>query len=692
MPNMPIVPRQQSNSRRRQRYGTSLVATTLIAVGMPLAATPASAAIVNPPANGHSIISFPARDFVSAAGYARGDRPIVEVLRGGFVVGTTLPVTPQDDLGTPGIFEGLVDINHGAPEPCWEGVTPNIQPGDVIRVSDGLGNGDETVTAGVTVTQPATRDPLNSDVVTVKGTAVSATGGQIPVDQLESRVVANKQEFVKSGTRTLRADFTGNVAGGADGFLAYDGPLALTWTATWTGMNAVSTVDGLSDGERAVANESRAMWNGANPLVLTEQTIYEFGQVKGPGAGCLAPAAVGPSTPDMTAASDSGVSSVDNVTSNTTPTFAGLAGVAGATSANLYVDGVLNGSAPVTGTSYSLTPNSPLSDGPHQITVGATAAAAEMPSNGALAITVDTLAPAAPNVTSAVAVAGSTTAVSVKGNAEGGAAVSLSTNSLCTPVVGSSSAAAFASPGIAATVAAGSITKFFAKATDPAGNASACSTSSVTYAQDSVRPTVLTRTPATNATGVAQAGNLTARFSENVVGVGGSTFTLKKSLNNAAVTGAVTYNATTRTATLNPTASLAAGTRYTATVTSGVKDAAGNTLLTSAWSFTTGPRQVVTAKSPAANAINVKRLANVTAKFSEHVIGSTTAFTLKKTSTGALVGATVTYNATTHVATLNPRVTLSAKTRYTAVLSARIWDLDSNTLAPTSWTFTTGAS
>jgi hypothetical protein len=54
----------------------------------------------------------------------------------------------------------------------------------------------------------------------------------------------------------------------------------------------------------------------------------------------------------------------------------------------------------------------------------------------------------------------------------------------------------------------------------------------------------------------------------------------------------VTYNATTRVATLNPNATLAANTRFTATLTGGaaaIRDAGGNPIPTTSWSFTTGP-------------------------------------------------------------------------------------------------------
>lgn len=57
----------------------------------------------------------------------------------------------------------------------------------------------------------------------------------------------------------------------------------------------------------------------------------------------------------------------------------------------------------------------------------------------------------------------------------------------------------------------------------------------------------------------------------------------------AAVAGAVGYNAATGVATFTPTASLAAGALFTATITTGAKDLANNPMANQAvWSFTTG--------------------------------------------------------------------------------------------------------
>ena len=52
----------------------------------------------------------------------------------------------------------------------------------------------------------------------------------------------------------------------------------------------------------------------------------------------------------------------------------------------------------------------------------------------------------------------------------------------------------------------------------------------------------------------------------------------------------MSYSASTRVVTLNPSSTLAANTRFTVTLTGGtgaIKDAAGNPLTTVSWTFTT---------------------------------------------------------------------------------------------------------
>jgi hypothetical protein len=108
----------------------------------------------------------------------------------------------------------------------------------------------------------------------------------------------------------------------------------------------------------------------------------------------LAPSA--PSTPDMTAGSDSGAVNTDNITRILTPTFTGTA-EAGATVRLYDTDGTtVLGSGVATGGTWSIT-TSPLGDGVHTITAKATDAVGNVSSaSTGLAVTIDASTPVAP--------------------------------------------------------------------------------------------------------------------------------------------------------------------------------------------------------------------------------------------------------------------------------------------------------
>ncbi|CAA9395404.1 MAG: hypothetical protein AVDCRST_MAG03-881 [uncultured Rubrobacteraceae bacterium] len=139
---------------------------------------------------------------------------------------------------------------------------------------------------------------------------------------------------------------------------------------------------------------------------------------------------------------------------------------------------------------------------------------------------------------------------------------------------------------LAAAISDGTHT-FTARATDAAGNTSPES-DPLKVTVDTVAPSVVGVSPAHRATGVSPRANLVATFSE-VMGeatVNRTTVKLVRSGTTRAVPAAVTYDATTSKATLNPSAKLMPGTRYTATVTTGVEDLAGHSpSATKAWSF-----------------------------------------------------------------------------------------------------------
>jgi hypothetical protein len=224
------------------------------------------------------------------------------------------------------------------------------------------------------------------------------------------------------------------------------------------------------------------------------------------------------------------------------------------------------------------------------------------------------------------------------------------------------------------------------------GNASARS-AAVTPRTEFVPPTVTARTPASGAKAVSPTANLTAKLNEPVTGTGTSTFVLR--LGTKVVPAAVSYNATTRVVTLNPTGSLAADRTYKATL-SGIRDNAGNLMATSEWSFTTGPAPVITATSPAAGATKVRRNANVTATFSEAVTGVTaTTVRMTRASSGAGVSTKASFNPTTRVLTINPAASLAANTQYRVTItggSGAVRDLADNPFATRTWTFTTGST
>ena len=204
---------------------------------------------------------------------------------------------------------------------------------------------------------------------------------------------------------------------------------------------------------------------------------------------------------------------------------------------------------------------------------------------------------------------------------------------------------------------------YTATATDAATNVSLPSAGR-TITVDTVRPLVSSTVPTAGASAIAVGANVTATFSEPMTpaSLTLTSFSLAPT-GGSALAAAVTYNATTRVATLNPTAALVAGVSYTATITTAVADLAGNTLLAAhTWTFTAATATdttppTVSSRTPLAAATNVGVSTNVTATFSEPVTGvSGTSFTLEGPGTTP-VGAVVTYDGPSRTATLNPSAT-----------------------------------
>jgi hypothetical protein len=196
---------------------------------------------------------------------------------------------------------------------------------------------------------------------------------------------------------------------------------------------------------------------------------------------------------------------------------------------------------------------------------------------------------------------------------------------------------------------------------------------------------------------VAISGNIAAAFSEamNPLTISTATFTLKQG--TTAVTGTVSYAGVT--ATFNPLNNLAPSTTYTATITTGARDLAGNALATAfVWSFTTGAtpdttRPTVSSTVPVNGATAVAINQTINATFSE-AMGpltiSTAHFTLRGPGATAVTG-TVGYDVISKIATFTPAGNLAPSTTYTATITTGARDLAGNALATDFvWSFSTG--
>ncbi len=217
------------------------------------------------------------------------------------------------------------------------------------------------------------------------------------------------------------------------------------------------------------------------------------------------------------------------------------------------------------------------------------------------------------------------------------------------------------------------------------------------HVADTTPPTVLSTSPADHQTDQAVTSVVRATFSEAMdpSTVNTSTFTLKYGGNDP-VGGTVGYTGTT--ATFSPDAELAYSTTYTATITTGAKDLAGNPVAHDhSWTFTTGVAPDTTpptaATAPANGEMDVAVSTSITATFSEAMDPTaidTSSFTVKDGRNNPVDG-TVTYSGTT--ATFRPAVALAHATAYVATISRTVKDLAGNPLESDKiWSFTTATT
>lgn len=130
----------------------------------------------------------------------------------------------------------------------------------------------------------------------------------------------------------------------------------------------------------------------------------------------------------------------------------------------------------------------------------------------------------------------------------------------------------------------------FSVAASTAGGGSDPTPAAASWTVDLTAPTATPVSPTDGATGVPLTGSAIVEFSESIdpSSLDGTTFLLQPAAGGPSVVANVSYDAPTKRGKLVPVGSLQAGTQYSVTVATGVRDLAGNSLAAPlSWSFTT---------------------------------------------------------------------------------------------------------
>jgi hypothetical protein len=255
------------------RRASLLVCTIMMAGGI-------GAAIAAVPSDPDNIIAFPNRDFVSVSGYQNriGEELLMTVERKGVVIGSAKPTVKKGDPA----FE----INHPGGY-CWGAgtdlkVTPDILPGDIVR----LVNVNGSLSEDVTVMSPAVTETVKTkpDTVVITGTI------QDPIDvdpaNIEQRVVnpdlTPLASIARRDIRAVLGSLTPNAKGDYSSSLVVSGT---TFTATYV-FGPAAVADGVPDVVADGGGERLLSWMTVDAAGNRQGiTIAEKGELGGPGLG-----------------------------------------------------------------------------------------------------------------------------------------------------------------------------------------------------------------------------------------------------------------------------------------------------------------------------------------------------------------------------------------------------------------------
>ncbi len=225
-----------------------------------------------------------------------------------------------------------------------------------------IGNG-----TGLIVTNAGAVSEVSENFIDNNGTGVRIDATASTVGPIRSNHVGGNSVSGLTNNSTAAVDATSNWWGTDDG----PDTLANTW-------------GGLPKGDAIIGDALFAPWLASGTDTAPVTPGFQ------PGSIDSTPPAIG--DPDLDVSSDTGASAIDNITNDNTPTFSGTV-EAGATVLLMEGTNVL-GSTTATGSgSWSITSSS-LGDGSHTVFARATDGSGNSADSGALAVTIDTIAPA----------------------------------------------------------------------------------------------------------------------------------------------------------------------------------------------------------------------------------------------------------------------------------------------------------
>jgi hypothetical protein len=208
----------------------------------------------------HTITVLPDTSALELSTFPRSTAVDIEVLRNGVAMAHASVTT--DSAGDAAVNGGTLD--------CWSDATPDLLPGDVVKVT-GPGFADTKAVDAITSSRPEQTGP---GTVVVHGRATAPDGTPLPVASIETRVIGSAQDRFSNGRRDLRA-------GAGNPFpLAADAGDPGAWTATFSGLTPDDVTKVLT------AIDVRGIFTDT---IDPSQTIAQSPVARGPAMPCTTP-------------------------------------------------------------------------------------------------------------------------------------------------------------------------------------------------------------------------------------------------------------------------------------------------------------------------------------------------------------------------------------------------------------------